>query len=311
MRQLQGALSEHAAEIRSQLITALAHVEASLDFPDDEIPSLDIASALHEVEAQLGRLIEGASKGMVYRNGLRVAIVGRPNVGKSSLLNALLRTDRAIVTHLPGTTRDTLEEMLNLRGVPLVLVDTAGIASSAGLVESLGIERSCRELETADLVILVLDGSQVLQSEDFRIASLIGNKAAIVVVNKMDIPLMAEHERILPELSHICLSALTGVGLNELEEAILAVVFAGGAISSDPLLVSNPRHVDALRRTLDHVSSAAALQSSGAVASIRCDCEDILAFSLRAAVTALGEITGETVGEDVLDAVFAEFCIGK
>ena len=304
LQQLHGGTSQPVKVVRAQLLDALAHVEASLDFPEDEIPPLDLPRTLTEANEALAGLLAQADQGLIYRHGVRTAIVGRPNVGKSSLLNALLRTSRAIVTPIPGTTRDTLEETLNLHGVPLCLVDTAGITKSAGPIERLGIERSQQALQQADLVLLVIDGSEALQGQDFDIAASVGNRTAIVVVNKMDLPLIAEDSQILPSARHVQVSALTGENLSLLEDAIVETVFAGQAHTSDVPVISNPRHRDILRRAQDHIA--------GALANSRAeDRTDLLAVDLTAAVAALGEITGEAVSEDVLDAIFSSFCLGK
>ena len=304
MEQLDGSISDQVRRIRLSLLGALAHLDASLDFPEDEIPPLDLAAVLAQAKEQIAALLAEAERGIVYRQGVRTAIVGRPNVGKSSLLNALLRTSRAIVTPIPGTTRDTLEETLNLRGIPLCLVDTAGITQSDNLIERLGIERSRQAMERADLILLVIDGSEPLQAADLDLAQAVRNRSAILVVNKMDLPTVAAHGTIAPEVKHICISALTGEGLPRLEDAIVETVFAGQVQASDVPVISNPRHCDILKRALTLVTAA----QSGDQANLAAD---LIAVDLTAAVSALGEITGETVGEDVLDAIFSNFCLGK
>ena len=303
--QLDGHLSGEARRIRGQLVDALAHLEASIDFPEDEIPERDIASDLGEARGLLEGLLAHADRGIVYRQGIRTAIVGKPSVGKSSLLNALLRTSRAIVTPIPGTTRDTLEETLNLRGIPLVLVDTAGIvAETEDVVERLSIERSRRALAQADLALLVVDGSEPLSEADREIARLVGDKTAILVINKIDLPQALASDAPLPEAPRVSISALTGQGLEGLEQAIVETVFSGRVLASDALLVSNPRHKDALQRALDHLMTAQEAHRRDMPA-------DFIAIDLTAAISALGEITGETVSEDLLEAIFSNFCVGK
>jgi len=304
MRQLDGGISEQVRAIRQTLVEALAHVEASLDFPDEEIPTLDVAAVLQQSRQQTEALLAQADHGLVYREGVRTAIVGRPNVGKSSLLNALLRTSRAIVSPLPGTTRDTLEEILNLRGIPLCLIDTAGITDSTDLVEKLGIERSHQALQQADLVLLVLDGSEPLQPQDWQIAELVRNRTVIVVVNKSDLVQVADHQAVQPQSTHVVLSALTGEGLTELEDVIEATVFSGQVQASELPVISNPRHSEILHRALNQVIAAQHTILDHGTA-------DLLAVDLTAAASALGEITGETVSEDVLEAIFSSFCVGK
>jgi len=197
--QLGGRLSSRVSAIRAGLLSILAYVQARIDFADDEVPAQDVRPELIQARSQLNALLDEAQKGIVYRQGVRTAIVGRPNVGKSSLLNALLRTDRAIVTAVPGTTRDTLEETISLQGIPFVLVDTAGINQSDDLVERMGVERSQASLREADLVMMVVDGSMVLSDEDWAVANLVSNRSQIVVVNKCDLDQMGGHESILPK----------------------------------------------------------------------------------------------------------------
>ncbi len=302
--QLGGHLSEEIRRVRAQLVDVLAYLEAAIDFAEDEIPQRDITAPLQAAAGDLEQLIEGAERGMVYRQGLRGAIVGRPNVGKSSLLNRLLRTSRAIVTPLPGTTRDTLEETLNLQGIPLILVDTAGIAQSHDLVERLSIERSRQALASADLAVLVIDGHQPVQDADREIAELIGSKPAIVAVNKIDLPVLANVHGLLPAAKTLRISALTGEGLEKLEQTIVDLVFSGRVLASDTPLVTNPRHKQALSEALHHLRSAMEARSSGMS-------DDLLAIDVTAAVNALGEITGETATDELLEVIFSQFCVGK
>ncbi len=302
--QLEGRLSAKIQAVRRVLVDILAYLEATIDFAEDEIPFQDIIPDLKEARERLEELLAGADQGLIYRQGVRTAIVGRPNVGKSSLLNALLRTSRAIVTPIPGTTRDTLEETINLRGIPLVLVDTAGIAATEDMIEQLGIERSRRALAQADLALAVIDGAEALEEADHEIATAIGGKTAILVINKIDLPRVADVSAFLPQAPRVEISALTGEGLEDLEEAIVKRVFAGEVWVSDAPLVSNPRHKNVLHRALEHVRAAERSHQEAMPA-------DFVTIDLTAAVNALGEITGETATEDLLETIFANFCIGK
>ena len=286
------------------MLETLAHLEASIDFPEDEIPSHGASASLSTAAERLEHLLAQADRGMIYRQGIRTTIVGRPNVGKSSLLNALLRTSRAIVTPIPGTTRDTLEETINLHGIPLCLIDTAGICEGQNVIEQLGVERSRKALERADLVLMVVDGSEPLAAEDQEIAALVGEKPALLTINKIDLPELCDTSTFLPGAHRVRISALTGEGLPLLEEAIADLIFRGQVITSDLPLVSSPRHQEALSRALGHLRDSLRAQESGMPA-------DFVAIDLTAAVNALGEITGETTSEDLLETIFSNFCIGK
>jgi len=241
--------------------------------------------------------------------------VGRPNVGKSSLLNRLLRTERAIVTPIPGTTRDTLEETIALEGIPFVLVDTAGIGETVDTIERLSIERSRASLQRADLALVVVDGSQSPTEADHQVGELAAARPAIVVVNKSDLPSASDYAALLPAAPHIAVSALAGAGIPDLEALLVETVFSGHITLSDEPLVSNPRHRDLLRRAREQVVVArgACLRPNQGPAPDRDRGvpSDLVAIDVTEAVNALGEITGETASEDLLERIFANFCIGK
>jgi tRNA modification GTPase len=325
--QLAGRLSEQVRAVRATLVGVLAYLEASIDFEEDEIPEQDIGPELAGASSRLESLLSSADRGIIYRQGVRAAIVGRPNVGKSSLLNCLLRTSRAIVTDIPGTTRDTLEETLNLQGVPVVLVDTAGILDkTADPIERLGIERSRQALTRADLALLVLDVSEPPTDADRDIAALVGTKPAIAVLNKVDL-LRATNGGLFPPMvapqavadaqatvrnwawngaapPFVLVSALNGEGLDALEAAIVETVFSGQVSATEAPLVTSPRHKESLNRALDHVEAAVAAHR----ASLS---PDLIAIDVAGAVNALGELTGQTASEDLLETIFQNFCIGK
>ena len=307
MKGLSGELSGRVRAIRQDLLRVLAYLEATIDFTEDDIPEEDVRGPLEAALKAVGQLLAVADQGIICRHGVRAAIVGRPNVGKSSLLNALLRTDRAIVTEIAGTTRDTLEEVANLSGIPVCLIDTAGIVETDDLVERLGVERSRRALEEADLRLLVVDTSVPLQREDREIAASLRGKPTVVVANKADLPSVVSRDDLtglVENATVVVTSARSGRGLDELREAILQVVFSGRAFQSDELLVSNPRHKWVLERVESHLTDAIASLDSG----LPVDCT---ASDLRLALEALGEITGETATEELIETIFSHFCVGK
>lgn len=311
--QLEGWLSQELRKIRELLLGPLAYVTALVDFPEDEIEAQNIAEPLAEALQHLERLLLSAEQGIVYRQGARATLVGRPNAGKSSLLNALLRSDRAIVTPIPGTTRDTLEETANLDGVPVILTDTAGIIETNDPVEQLGVARSRTALSTTDLVLLVVDASLPPVEEDRVIAALTHGKPTVLVWNKIDLlPMDADRsDYALPDVASIAahidvsvaVSALTGAGLDDLARTVKTRLL-GGLPLSGTAMITNPRHRDALGRAAAHLRDA--LDGYTRAAS-----PDLLAIDLTGAISALGEITGETVHDDLLTTIFSRFCIGK
>jgi tRNA modification GTPase len=299
---LGGRLSEQIRSIRNELLSVLAYLTVRIDFPEDEIEKQDVLGPIRKAGSDIDALIAGADAGIVYRQGVRTAIVGRPNVGKSSLWNQLLRESRAIVTPIPGTTRDTLEEIVNLRGVPFVLADTAGITRSEDVIETLGVERSRKAIEKSSLVLLVTDASQPLNAVDFEIIELLDGKSVLVAGNKCDLPAQTDL-RSLP-WPVVRTSALTGEGINQLEEKMADIALGGKVVSPDAFLVTNIRHKEALERAREHLSQAQ--ESLEATMP-----DDFVTIDLNAALDDLGEITGETVREELLDIIFSRFCIGK
>lgn len=308
--QLRGELSRKIRSLREELTGLLAKIEASIDFPEYDLPDVtreEIGGGCKAVLQEVEKLLATAKQGQILREGLRTVILGKPNVGKSSLLNALLRQQRALVTSIPGTTRDVIEEYINIRGIPLRVMDTAGIRRTEDLVEKLGIEQTRRYLEGADLVLVVLDAATGWTEEDEELVPLLEGKKAIVLINKTDIGASLDVEAIrerFPGQKVLPISVKEGWGLEELEETIWKLVFAGEVRGDHGVLVSNVRHKEALegaRRCL-----GAALEAVGAGAPL-----DLVAIDLREAWDYLGEITGETVGEELLDRIFSDFCIGK
>ncbi len=302
--QLAGGLSKKIERISSELMRVLAHLEAHIDFPEEDIqPEIGGAMCvrLEAAERELVALLQTAGEGRILRQGLRIVIFGRPNSGKSSLLNRLLDHDRAIVSAVPGTTRDTLEEAVELRGLPVVLVDTAGLRETSDALEAEGIRRSRAALDAAELVVLVIDGSRELDSDDLRLLAESGDEPRVVVLNKSDLSIRA----VLPTgIEPVPVSCLSGDGIEALKNAVetaIGTVRNGESVSG---IAINARHADALRRGAAGIRGAITALSGGAA-------PDLVAVDLRIAVTAVGEVCGRTTTEDLLDLIFSEFCLGK
>jgi tRNA modification GTPase len=366
VHQLRGRISEQIQDARHVVLGIIARIEASIDFPEEDVPTPqpeELRPPIENAQQKVQALLAGSEQGRLYRQGLRTAIIGRPNVGKSSLLNALLRTERAIVTPIAGTTRDTVEEVANLRGIPLHLIDTAGITPSNDPVEQIGVQRSRAAAESADVVLLVFDGSEPLTEQDQRVSeelrtmgfggqnmtihepanhgmvgapargalelpSALGNsgyntphkhehlgdelpfsgsRAMIVVVNKADCSQrleVDEVESMWRGVPMVTTSTFTGAGLPQLEETVADLVLAGRTLYSESALITSARHQEALRRVAEHLrASLSSLEQRLPL--------DFVSIDLRAAYDALGEVTGETASDDLLDRIFSEFCIGK
>jgi tRNA modification GTPase len=305
LEQLRGRLSEKINSMRDGLLDVCAHVEAHIDFPEDEIEPRtlrEIKDAIAELARKSEALSGSFEEGRLYREGLKTAIVGRPNVGKSSLLNALLRRDRAIVAEVPGTTRDTIEEHLDIKGLPLTVVDTAGIRQAHGMVEEEGVRRSLRALEEADLVLAVLDASEPLHEEDVKVIEKVRDRNSILVMNKIDLG-AAPNGPAPHGLRVVEVSAKTGEGLEALRDAVFdsAVRSTGGR--EDGVMVTNIRH----KVSLD----AASGRLRAALSALGREPLEIAAVELREALDRLGEIVGAVTTDDILDRIFSGFCIGK
>ncbi len=310
LEQLEGSLSKEIKRLRNGILELLAHIEVSIDFSEDDIDEVTLDLLLDKslkIEEELKHMLETADTGKIIREGLNTVIVGKPNVGKSSLLNALLRETRAIVTDIPGTTRDVIEEQLNIKGILLRLMDTAGIRETMDVVEKIGVERTKAFFNKADLVIFVLDASKELTSEDLQIMALLEEKKVLVIINKTDLPIkldISQVEAMLKNKSLIRLSLVENVGLQLLEDAIADMVFKGEVKNRDQVMVSNARHKNSLEKAL------LSLQEGIEAIKKRLPL-DFIEVDYKNAWDFLGEITGESVGEDLLDHIFSNFCIGK
>ena len=307
LSQLSGGLSERITSLRDGILEILAFIEAGIDFPEDEVDSLDrvtLESLINKVLADTKLLLEGSKTGKVLRDGLNTVIVGQPNVGKSSLLNALLHEERAIVTDIPGTTRDEIRESVSVGGILLQLIDTAGICESDDLVERLGIERTWKALKTADLVLLVVQANLSLSEVERHILDCYSDKV-IVLVNKIDILSNGQLDIPLNEKGFwIPFSVLQFQGFDELEKEIRKRVYQGeGIITNDPLL-SNVRHITSLERCDYAMNQSLNSLQHGMP-------WDILSIDIRQALQYVSEITGHNVQESLLEDIFSRFCIGK
>ncbi len=315
---LQGRLSEKIQEMRQEILGVIAHLEASIDFPEDDIEDVAMEEAELKVEklhGDLEDLLASAQTGQILRDGLQTAIIGRPNAGKSSLLNLMLGQERAIVTDVPGTTRDSIEEYMNIGGIPLRLADTAGIRETDNLVEKIGVDKAYSYAKEAELVLAVIDGSQPMSQEDEPIWQLLKECQGriILILNKADQGQVLSKEQIEEKAAEkeveeiyrtISLSAKSGEGLGALEEAIKEMVFAGKISCRESIMVSDARQADIIRQALLLLDQTRVTLMTGMS-------EDFVVIDLRSAWEKLGEITGDTLGEDIIDEIFSRFCIGK
>lgn len=305
-RQIEGGLSTRLAPLKQSLIDLIVQIESSIEFVEDDIFT-DARDALLERLRRTGdalhEIAAGFSLGRFVYEGFDLAVIGRPNVGKSSVFNRLIGDERAIVTEIPGTTRDTLREVSSLSGIPVRLVDTAGIRETEDPVETIGIKRSRMAIAVADICLLVLDSSETFDYDDARLLSQVPAERRIVLLNKIDLPRRLESE-LVDDDKPIEVSALTGEGFDELARAIFSRLTQGSPVERDDVLITDARQHDALRRAVSRLSEVEGMIKSG-------ELEEIVLLRLRGALSALGEITGETLNEDILSEIFSTFCIGK
>lgn len=310
VRQLEGIMSKRIRSMRDKLLNLLAHIEVTIDYPEEDIePALfeDINNSLLSVGSDVQNLLDTADQGKLIRNGLKTVIIGKPNVGKSSLLNALVKENRAIVTDIPGTTRDIIEESINIRGILVRILDTAGIRETLDVIERMGVERSKKNIEDADLLILMLDASRPLDKDDEEILSWIVPRNALIVLNKIDKNPNINIEEIKRKVNGktvIPASMVENKGVQDIEQYIYNMVFSGELSQKNDYIAINIRHQEALEKAQNHLNDS--LEALAAHTPL-----DLISIDIRGAWEALGSITGETLTEDLIDKIFKEFCLGK
>lgn len=308
--QLEGSLSKKIKDLRFNVTEILAQITVSLDFPDEDVEHITyntLKEKTIDLQKEINKLYDTSESGKILRDGLKTVIVGKPNVGKSSLLNAILGENRAIVTDIPGTTRDVIEEFVNIKGIPLKIVDTAGIRETEDVVERIGVEKSREFFSAADLSIVVLDSSRSLDPEDIEILESVQPNKTIVLLNKTDLDRVIDLDKIkeyIAEENIIEISALQHEGIEKIHDKIEEMVFAGTVRNSSDLVVTNSRHKDALYKAKQSIEDALnAIESYMPLDFVEVDFKNIWDY--------LGYINGDTVTEDLLDTIFSNFCIGK
>ena len=310
VNQLKGNIYREIKNIRSKLIELIAHIEASIDYPEYDYEELGedmVLNNLDGIKEKVSKLLNSADDGKIIREGIKTVIVGKPNVGKSSLMNALLNEDRAIVTDVAGTTRDVLEEYMNIKGIPLRIIDTAGIRETEDIVEKIGVNKSEELVEEADLVMMMLDASSDLTEEDRYIFNLIKNKKTIVLLNKIDLPVRITEEFVNEEVKDtkvISTSLKDNKGLDDIEKAIKDMFLIGDINFNDNLYITNIRHKVSLENAIDSLNSVKESIEMGMP-------EDCWSIDLKNSYDYLGEITGDSVNDDIIHQIFSQFCLGK
>ncbi|WP_150272614.1 tRNA uridine-5-carboxymethylaminomethyl(34) synthesis GTPase MnmE [Paenibacillus tepidiphilus] len=310
LKQVSGSLSQRIGALRHTLIETMAHIEVNIDYPEHDVESLTaefIKEKSREVMEGIDKLLKTAGEGKILREGITTAIVGRPNVGKSSLLNALARDNKAIVTDIPGTTRDVIEEYVTINNIPLKLLDTAGIRETMDIVEKIGVERSKAAFSEADLILLVLNASEELHEDELALMEQIHGRQALVIMNKMDLPSRLDKGQLLSyfnEESIVPMSVLEEEGLDKLEEAISELFFGGKLEAGDLTYVSNVRHIALLKKARKSLQDA--YEAADMLIPI-----DMIQIDVRLAWEQLGEIIGDTAADSLLDQIFSQFCLGK
>ncbi|MGG1440793.1 tRNA uridine-5-carboxymethylaminomethyl(34) synthesis GTPase MnmE [Brevibacillus laterosporus] len=310
LSQVEGKLSKLIRGLRQELIEAMAHIEVTLDYPEHDVEEFTqnfLLGKCEDVKTQVARLLQTAKQGKILREGLSTAIIGKPNVGKSSLLNSFVQEDKAIVTEIAGTTRDVIEEYVNVRGVPLRLIDTAGIRETDDIVEKIGVEKSRQILQQVDLVLLMVNYNEFLNDDDLAIFKAAKGLQVIIIVNKTDLPQKLELDKVkeaFPNAPLILTSIKEEKGIDQLEQAIAHLFFTGRVQQEDMTYVSNARHINLLRQAEQAMEDAIdGIHQQMPV--------DMVQIDIKKAWELLGEVIGESVGEDLIDQIFSQFCLGK
>ncbi|PKE39056.1 tRNA uridine-5-carboxymethylaminomethyl(34) synthesis GTPase MnmE [Macrococcoides caseolyticum] len=311
MQQIEGRLSVLIKGLRQSILEILAQVEVNIDYPEyddvEEATNTFLMEEARKIEGSITNLLQTANQGKILREGLSTVIVGKPNVGKSSMLNNLIQDNKAIVTEIAGTTRDVLEEYVNVRGVPLRLVDTAGIRETEDIVEKIGVERSREALKKADLILYVLNNNEILTEEDYKLAEIIKNEDVIVIINKTDLETKLDLEEVKTMVGNALIvrtSMLSQQGIEELEEQIRTLFFAGEVSNQDMTYVSNARHISLLKSAKTSIGDAISAAELGVPV-------DMIQIDLIKTWELLGEVIGESVDDGLIDQLFSQFCLGK
>ncbi|MCT4597299.1 MAG: tRNA uridine-5-carboxymethylaminomethyl(34) synthesis GTPase MnmE [Vallitalea sp.] len=310
VNQLNGVIYREIEEVRNKVLELIAHIEASIDYPEYDVEELTndtVLNNLEDIQNMVEALLKSADDGKIIREGIKTVIVGKPNVGKSSLMNALLNEERAIVTDVAGTTRDVLEEYMNIKGIPLRIIDTAGIRETEDVVEKIGVNKSKELVEQADLVIMMLDASSKITDEDIYIFKLIENKKSIILLNKMDLDIITTEERInyyISDIKVIPTSIKNNSGLKDIEKVIKDMFLLGNINFNDNVYITNVRHKVSLENAIDSIIAVKESINIGMP-------EDCWSIDLKNTYDYLGEITGDSVGDDLINQIFSQFCLGK
>lgn len=310
MNQLEGSIKQKVHGLREEILDMIAAIEAAIDYPEHDVEE-ETYSQMHKritlLKSEIKKLIESADMGRIIREGVEAVILGKPNVGKSSLLNLLLMEERAIVTDIPGTTRDTVEEYMNLGGIPVKIVDTAGIRETGDKVEKIGVEKSRKCAEAADIIFMMIDASCPLSDEDMEILDFIKGRKAVILANKTDIDINIDVDALCKYTDAeniIYISVKEGSGIEKLTERFKDMFLGGDVAAKESVLISNARHKNMLEKAMEALDRAIATIESGMP-------EDFISMDLQDALTALGEITGDSVDDEIIDRIFTRFCLGK